>query len=150
MPPREARAPVEPFRERFYAALDDDINTAGALSVLFDLTKERFTADISAARAFVREAFDILGVAEALDRATETADVRVDPAVAKRLSTSLGDAVHLNGGSPEAAINAIVEARNAARKSRDFALADRLRKALAAENIALTDNKDGTTTWSAS
>ncbi|GAC1407571.1 MAG: cysteine--tRNA ligase [Candidatus Velthaea sp.] len=145
--PGDGSAPVEPFRERFYAALDDDINTAGAISVIFDLTKERFTADIDAARAFVREALDILGIAGALDRTLEIRPARVDPEAAARLCAALGDALHLNGASAEAAIDGIVEARNAARKNRDFALADRLRKALASESIVLTDNKDGTTTW---
>ena len=142
-------ATVEPFRERFYAALDDDINTSGALSVLFDLTKERFTADLDAARAFVREALDILGIADALDRSLESAPVRVDPAVAARLAQAVGDVVHVNGNGPEATIDAIVAARNAARKDRDFKLADRLRLALADEHIVLMDNKDGTTNWSA-
>jgi cysteinyl-tRNA synthetase len=56
--------------------------------------------------------------------------------------------LHLNGHSPEAAIATVVEARNAARARRDFGLADRLREALAAQRVILTDNKDGTTTWS--
>ena len=53
--------------------------------------------------------------------------------------------MHLNGASPEAAIEAVIEARNAARRRKDFALGDRLRDALAAEGIALKDSKDGTT-----
>ena len=43
----------------------------------------------------------------------------------------------------------MVNARNAARKSKDFALGDRLRNALTAEGIVLTDGKDGVTTWTA-
>ena len=54
----------------------------------------------------------------------------------------------LNGESPEAMVQAVIDARTAARKNKDFALGDRLRDALAAEGIALKDSKDGTT-WTA-
>jgi cysteinyl-tRNA synthetase len=142
----ENSANVEPFRERFIAALDDDMNTAGAVSVLFDLAREPFSDDVDATRAFMREALGILGIGALLDRAEAPAST-VDPAIAGRLAAAVGDAVALAGSSPEAAIDAVISARNAARKSRDFALADRLRQALAAENIVLNDNKDGTTGW---
>jgi cysteinyl-tRNA synthetase len=64
------------------------------------------------------------------------------------LAQALGEAVHLNGHTPEAAIQTVIDARNAARASRDFKLADRLRQVLGSLRIVLTDNKDGTTTWS--
>ena len=41
----------------------------------------------------------------------------------------------------------MVEARNAARKARNFKEADRLRDELAAMGIELEDKKDGATTW---
>jgi cysteinyl-tRNA synthetase len=40
-----------------------------------------------------------------------------------------------------------IEARNAARKARDFKESDRIRDELAAQGIALKDNPDGTTSW---
>ena len=43
-----------------------------------------------------------------------------------------------------AEIDALVAQRNAARKSRDFAEADRIRDALAAKGIAIEDGADGT------
>ena len=62
---------------------------------------------------------------------------------------NLADVVAFNGENPAAAIDLVVNARNAARKSKDFALGDRLRNALTAEGIVLTDGKDGVTTWTA-
>jgi cysteinyl-tRNA synthetase len=44
-------------------------------------------------------------------------------------------------------IEAAIEARLAARRSRNFAEADRLRDELAAKGIQLKDNPDGTTSW---
>jgi cysteinyl-tRNA synthetase len=140
-------AAVAPFRERFFANLDDDMNTAGALGVLFDIARERFTEELAGMRALYREALEIFGIAEVLDRPETERTARVDAERVARLVAELGDVVHTNGSVPEEAVDAIVAARNAARKARDFALADRLRKALTAELIVLTDHKDGTTTW---
>jgi cysteinyl-tRNA synthetase len=75
----------------------------------------------------------------------EERSVELDPALVQRLAARVGDAVHLNGHSPAKAIEAIIDARAAARKNRDFALGDRLRDALAAEGIVLKDSKNGTT-----
>ena len=47
-------------------------------------------------------------------------------------------------------VNALVDARNAARKAKNFREADRIRDELKAMNIELEDHKDGTTTWKAS
>jgi cysteinyl-tRNA synthetase len=44
-------------------------------------------------------------------------------------------------------VQGLIDARNLARKARNFKESDRLRDELAAMNIALKDNKDGTTSW---
>ena len=45
----------------------------------------------------------------------------------------------------EQAVNALVAARNAARKAKDFKESDRIREELAAMRVVLKDSKDGTT-----
>jgi cysteinyl-tRNA synthetase len=128
-------------RERFFEVLDDDMNTAGALGVLFDAL-----GSIDA--ALFEDALGVLGVGDILTRDAVIAEpVALDPATIERLRTSLGDAVSFNGESPAGVIERVIDARNAARKARDFALADRLRNALSAEGIVLKDGKDGSTTW---
>ncbi len=141
---------------RFFEALDDDMNTAGAVGVLFDvagsvpkIVAANDAAAAHAARAMLEDALGVLGVGGILSRDISVADVAVDPAVVARLRADLADAVTFNGETPAGAIELVIDARNAARKAKDFALADRLRKALAAEGIVLTDGKDGTTTWTA-
>jgi cysteinyl-tRNA synthetase len=137
------------LRERFFAALDDDMNTAGAVGVLFDtvaLVPKLDEAAAAEARAFLDDALGVLGIGDALVRErAAAAATAVDPAIVGRLRDALGDVVAINGEGPEGAIGRAIDARNAARKARDFALADRVRQALAAEGIVLTDGKDGTT-----
>ena len=127
---------VEHTAGRFFAALDDDMNTAGALGVLFDaaagaqrIAAERDPDAAAALRTFVEDALGVLGLGAALERVPAGIPVRtVDPGTVVRIEQMIAE-------------------RNAARKARDFARADSLRNALAAEGIVLTDGKDGTT-WS--
>jgi cysteinyl-tRNA synthetase len=124
------------------------MNTAGALGVLFELVADA-ARDPSAevrreAAELLREGLDLFGLAPLLERPLAEAAV-VDPAIVGRLAARLGDLVHVNGAGPEAAIAAIIEARAAARRAKDFGLSDRLRDALEAEGVVLHDAKDGTT-----
>ncbi len=144
---------VEAYETRFFDALDDDMNTAGALGVLFDLisglSKHPDAAQREGGAVLLHDALQLFGLGPLLDRPVEAERaVALDPALAERLRARLGDALHLNGDSPEAVVQAVIDARAAARKNKDFALGDRLRDALAAEGIALKDSKDGTT-WTA-
>nr|WP_298249149.1 cysteine--tRNA ligase [uncultured Halomonas sp.] len=117
--------------QRFAAAMDDDFNTAGALSVLFDLARE-----LNRARK------------EAPDRAPALA------AELRRLGGILGllqqdPASFLKAGAgelplTEAQIQARIDARAAAKKARDFAAADAIRDELAALGIILKDSREGT------
>ncbi|RCV86714.1 cysteine--tRNA ligase [Billgrantia montanilacus] len=120
------------FAERFIAAMDDDFNTAEALSVLFDLARE-------------------------LNRARKEAPGRVRPLAAelKRLGGVLGllqqePEAFLKGGAgelplSEAEIEAKIVARASAKKAKDFAAADGIRDELAALGIILKDSREGTT-----
>jgi cysteinyl-tRNA synthetase len=151
----ESDAVVAAATNRFFETLDEDMNTAGAVGVLFDVANAapkivaaHAGAAAVAARALFDDALGVLGVGGILTREIAVKDaVAVDPATVERLRSTLADAIPFNGESPAEIIELVIDARNAARKARDFALGDRLRKALSAEGIVLTDSKDGTTTW---
>jgi cysteinyl-tRNA synthetase len=150
--PDEARehALVAPFEERFYEALDDDVNTSGALAALFELAgkSQELVASGAASRAaaFLHEALGLLGISPGERRAEpESVPPALGPDFIARLQEQLGDALMLDGARPDAAIEAVLAARNAARKDRDFALADRLRRALDGVGVTLADSKAGTT-----
>lgn len=119
------------YQARFTAAMDDDLNTPEALSVLFELARE-------------------------LNRAKQE-----DPAKAPGLAAELrrlGDVLGLFGQEPasflkgvqaalplaEEEIEARIARRTAAKQARDFAAADAIREELAALGIVLKDSREGT------
>ena len=147
---------VAPLRERFFAALDDDMNTSGALSTLFELanaTSKIVAAGVAGeAAAFIHEAMGLLGISPSertlpKKQATHGAASSVPADFAERVArvrAALGEVVVGNGAGDEQTVGAIIEARATAKKGRDFARADLLRAALAAGGIVLTDTKEGT------
>jgi cysteinyl-tRNA synthetase len=70
---------LDAFRTRFFAALDDDLNTSGAVSVLFDLANGSAAAvaagAASSAAAFLHEALELLGLSLARRAAAPAATV---------------------------------------------------------------------------
>jgi cysteinyl-tRNA synthetase len=125
----------------FNAAMDDDINTAGALAVLFDLAK-----------ALQRQA-NLFTHQGQIDAPAEELEVRWRTLVA--VAEVLGLVAQARAqaeaesttGISEAEIEAKIAQRAAAKKAKDFAQADRLRDELKALGISLIDQPRGKTTW---
>ena len=111
--------------KRFGEAMDDDFNTPEAISVLFELANEVNRSHSLEHARLLRSLAALLGL---LEREPEM------------FLQSGGDA----GISPEE-IEERIEARKAARKSRDFAQADRIRDDLLEQGVVLEDGPGGTT-----
>ena len=110
--------------QTFKSAMDDDFNTPEAMAVLFDLANTlNKTGDIAIASQ-LKGLANILGL---LERDPET---------------------FMQAGSSEKldakAIEAQIAARAEAKKSKNFAEADRIRQELLAQGIILEDNAQGT------
>ncbi|HET8921713.1 MAG TPA: cysteine--tRNA ligase [Candidatus Acidoferrum sp.] len=126
--------------EEFDAGLSDDLNTARALAAVFDFVREVNTVmdkgqfrqdDVSAAQEFLASFDKVFAVMEDND--------------SDRLR-ALGYGSQQTGPT-DAEINKMVTERTAAKKKRDFATADRIRKELEDRGILIEDAKDGSVRW---
>ena len=113
---------VKEFGTRFDEAMDDDLNTADAISVIFELvkyantsvSKDNSAAFIRAVRDKILELGDILGLK--LEKKEEILDEDIEK---------------------------LIEERQAARKAKDFAKADEIRNKLQDMGIVLLDTREG-------
>ncbi|NCB93564.1 MAG: cysteine--tRNA ligase [Clostridia bacterium] len=110
------------FRTKFEEAMDDDLNTADAVSSIFELVKFANTnANEESSKEF----------AEALR--TEIIS----------LSDIMGLIVEKEEENLDGEIEKLIEERQAARKARDFKRADEIRDQLLAQGIVLEDTREG-------
>jgi cysteinyl-tRNA synthetase len=109
--------------------IDEDLNTAGALGVLFDLVRALNVAidDGSAGQP------DVAGIRDAFGHFDEVLGVM-----------TLRRAEDAKPDVPPAEIERLIEERRDARRRRDFRAADRVRDELAARGVLLEDSAAGT------
>lgn len=125
---QEKIASFDAYRQRFIAAMDDDLNTADALAAIFELVRDINSAvkDTDCTKAFVQAC---------RDRMMELCGV-------------LGLVDHLEKKSIDEEVEELIEQRKAAKKAKNFAEADRIRDYLLSEKgIVLKDTRQGTQ-WS--
>lgn len=115
---------INEVKKQFELAMDDDFNTANAISVLFELARIANTylnennTEERILTAFI-ETFDALGGVLGIKFSTENELLDEE-------------------------IEALIEERNMARKNRDFARSDEIRDQLLEMNIILEDTRQGT------
>ena len=114
---------LEAARDAFGAALDDDLNASAALAAVFDLVRD-LNRRIEARSMSTDDAARALGALRDLDRVL---GVLADPV----------------GESLDAELQALLDARVAARTARDWQESDRLRDVLADRGVAVEDTRDG-------
>jgi cysteinyl-tRNA synthetase len=124
----------------FDAGLSDDLNTARALAAMFDFVRE---ANIAMDKGEFRQG-EVKAAQEFLAMFDKVFAVLEDNDAEKLEELGFGGEA---GGTDDAEIEKLVAEREAARKRRDFATADRIRKELAGRGILLEDTKDGSVRW---
>lgn len=114
------------FRTRFCDAMDDDLNTADAIGIIFDLTRfiNKTVLTAAPAKSAVKEAIRIFD----------------------ELTGILGIVYDDNSGSDngdDEKIEALIAERTAARKEKNWAKADEIRNTLTEMGIVLEDTPQG-------
>ena len=113
---------LQGFVTKFEEAMDDDFNTADAISAVFEIirfanskvTEDSSKAYVQQVRSSIQKLCDVLGI------------------ITEKKEESLDDEVE-----------ALIEQRQAARKAKDFAKADEIRDKLLAMGIVLKDTREG-------
>ena len=119
----EIKAKLVSRKEQFITAMDDDLNTADAISAIFQLVKDINTTVIADAPA-----------KELVELATTLFD---------ELTGVLGLVYNRKTENLDDEIEKMIEARTQARKDRNWAEADRIRDELKAQGIILEDTPQG-------
>jgi len=123
----------------FDAGLSDDLNTAMALAAVYDFVRE---ANIAMDKGEFRQG-DVASAQEFLATVDKVFAVVADNDAEKLQALGYAAAAAIT----DAEIEKLIAERQDARKRRDFATSDRVRKELADRGIILEDSKDGTVRW---
>ena len=121
---KELMAQIDTYRDKFIEAMDDDLNTADAISAIFELAKFMNTnIGEESSKEFVGKCLDmfneltgVLNIAQGSDEVDDELTKKVEEMIAKRAE---------------------------AKKNKDFALADQIRDELTAMGIAIEDTRQG-------
>ncbi len=110
------------FRKDFEKAMDDDFNTADAITAVFELVKHANTnIDENSPKGLAADALSLLG----------------------ELCAILGIKTSRDAGTIDAEIEKMIEERQEARRAKDFAKADAIRAQLLDMGIMLEDTREG-------
>lgn len=110
------------YKNDFVAAMDDDINTADAIAVIFELVRD---------------------LNSNLDATSSQPAIIAGQNIFAELTTVLGLAAKEKETNLEAAVEDLIAQRQAARKAKDFKRADEIRDELLAKGIVLEDTREG-------
>lgn len=113
---------LDAYRQRYIEKMDDDFNTADAISVLFDLIRDiNSNIGINSSKELCEKALELI----------------------RELGLPLGILQKTTKANLEEEIEALIAERQQARKDRNFALADKIRDDLKAKGIELLDTPQG-------
>ncbi len=113
---------IQEFVDKFDAAMDDDFNTADAVSAIFELVK---FANVH------------------IEESSSAEDIKAALSAIQTLCGVLGIKTEVKEEMLDSDIEALIEERQTARKEKNFARADEIRNLLSEKGIILEDTKEG-------
>ncbi|APF28187.1 cysteine--tRNA ligase [Clostridium sporogenes] len=118
----EYKNELQKYKEKYIEKMDDDFNTADAISVIFDLIRDVNTnVTIESSKELVKYTLDLI----------------------RELGNPLGILQESTKASLEEEIEKLIEERQKARKEKNWALADKIRDNLKERGIVLEDTPQG-------
>jgi cysteinyl-tRNA synthetase len=119
---KELLAKMEEYVTKYENAMEDDLNTADAISVIFEMVKlSNSSLSADSAKSVIEKVYETIG----------------------KLCDILGIITKVEAEILDSDIEALIEERQAARKAKNFARADEIRDTLAAQGIILEDTREG-------
>ena len=113
---------LDVYRQKYIDKMDDDFNTADAITAIFDLIRDiNSNINIESSKELCEKALELI----------------------RELGGPLGMLQKSTKGSLEEEIERLIEERQQARKDKNFALANKIRDDLKARNIILEDTPQG-------
>ena len=110
---------INKYDSLFKDAISDDLNTSNALTILFDLLKDDNLS--SSSKLYLVEKFDSVFSLDLVEHEKE-----IDSELLSK-------------------INELIDKRNAAKKDKDYGLADSIRDELKEMGVVIKDTREGTT-----
>ena len=116
---------LDNFENNFRKVMDDDLNTADALTVLFEISKFANTKlDENSSKEFVEKTRDLF--------------IKLEDVLGIENRKKTDDSIDEN------LINKLIDERKEAKKAKDFAKADEIRDKLSEMGILIKDTREGT------
>ncbi|SHK75865.1 cysteinyl-tRNA synthetase [Clostridium cavendishii DSM 21758] len=113
---------LDKYRQKYIEKMDDDFNTADAITAIFDLVRDvNSNIGVNASKELISSVLDLI----------------------RELGNPLGILQKTTKVSLEEEVENLIEQRQQARKNRDFTLADKIRDDLKARGIILEDTPQG-------
>lgn len=113
---------IDSYKVKYIEKMDDDFNTADAISVIFELIREINTV---------------------IDETSGKGTLEYAMSVLRELGKPIGIMQNEVGGSLEREVEELIEKRQQARKEKNFKLSDSIRDELSARGIVLEDTPQG-------
>ena len=116
---------IDNFENNFRKVMDDDLNTADALTVLFEISKFSNTKlDENSSKEFVEKTRDLF--------------IKLEDVLGIENRKKTDDSID------EDLINKLIDERKEAKKAKDFKKADEIRDKLSEMGILIKDTREGT------